>query len=397
MSKLKVLTIFGTRPEAIKMAPVVMTLQRRPEQFDVLTCVTAQHRQMLDQALVHFDLRPDFDLDIMQAGQDLFDVTSRCLLGLREVLRQVRPDICLVHGDTTTSFAAALAAFYEQIPVGHVEAGLRTQNRYSPFPEEINRGLTGRLASLHFAPTASSRDNLLREGISAADIHVTGNTVIDALRWTVARFQNLPEVRAQLHEQIVQTGYTVGQRPFVLITGHRRENFGEGFKNVCHALLRIARQRPDIDLVYPLHLNPNVKLVVEELTAGQANIHLIPPLEYEAFAYLMVQSRLILTDSGGVQEEGPSIGKPVLVMRDVTERPEALAAGSVRLVGTSTEKIVSHVLELLNDAQAYQAMTLVTNTYGDGKAAQQIADILAATGPDLLPRRASPNPGAADR
>lgn len=377
MSKLKVLAIFGTRPEAIKMAPVVLELQRRTEQFEVQTCVTAQHRQMLDQALLHFNLRPDFDLDIMQAGQDLFDLTARCLLGLRTVLRQARPDICLVHGDTTTSFAAALAAFYEQIPVGHVEAGLRTKERYSPFPEELNRSLTGRLASLHFAPTASSRDNLLREGIPAADIFVTGNTVIDALLWTVARFQNQPEVRQRLHQQVVQNGYTVGERPFVLITGHRRENFGEGFKNVCQALLQIARERPDIDLVYPLHLNPNVKLVVEEMTAGQANIHLIPPLEYESFAYLMLRSTLILTDSGGIQEEGPSLGKPVLVMRDVTERPEAVLAGSVRLVGTSAEKIVANVLELLNQPQAYQAMSQAKNPYGDGSSARQIAEILS--------------------
>ncbi|MBB4844145.1 UDP-N-acetylglucosamine 2-epimerase (non-hydrolyzing) [Paucibacter oligotrophus] len=377
MSKLKVLAIFGTRPEAIKMAPVVLELQRRTEQFEVQTCVTAQHRQMLDQALLHFNLGPDFDLDIMQAGQDLFDLTARCLLGLRTVLRQARPDICLVHGDTTTSFAAALAAFYEQIPVGHVEAGLRTNERYSPFPEELNRSLSGRLASLHFAPTASSRDNLLREGIPAADIFVTGNTVIDALLWTVARFQDQPEVRERLHQQVVQNGYTVGERPFVLITGHRRENFGEGFKNVCQALLRIAQERPDIDLVYPLHLNPNVKLVVEEMTAGQANIHLIPPLEYESFAYLMLQSTLILTDSGGIQEEGPSLGKPVLVMRDVTERPEAVLAGSVRLVGTSAEKIVANVLELLNQPQAYQAMSQAKNPYGDGTAARQIAAILS--------------------
>lgn len=376
MSKLKVLAIFGTRPEAIKMAPVVLELLRHPEQFEVQTCVTAQHRQMLDQALLHFNLQPDFDLDIMQAGQDLFDVTSRCLLGLRAVLRQAKPDICLVHGDTTTSFAAALAAFYEQIPVGHVEAGLRTHERYSPFPEELNRSLTGRLASLHFAPTASSRDNLLREGIPAADIFVTGNTVIDALLWTAARFQNQPEVRERLHQQVVQNGYTVGKRPFVLITGHRRENFGEGFKNVCQALLQIARERPDVDLVYPLHLNPNVKLVVEEMTAGQANIHLIPPLEYESFAYLMLQSTLILTDSGGIQEEGPSLGKPVLVMRDVTERPEAVVAGSVRLVGTSAEKIVANVLELLNEPQAYQAMSQAKNPYGDGSSARQIAEIL---------------------
>lgn len=381
MRKLKVLAIFGTRPEAIKMAPVVLELQRHPDRFEVLTCVTAQHRQMLDQALLHFNLKPDFDLDIMQSGQDLFDVTSRCLLGLRAVLRQAKPDMCLVHGDTTTSFAAALAAFYEQIPVGHVEAGLRTHERYSPFPEELNRSLTGRLASLHFAPTASSRDNLLREGIPSGDIFVTGNTVIDALLWTVDRFQNQPEVRARLHEQVVQNGYTVGERPFVLITGHRRENFGEGFKNVCQALLQIARKRPDIDLVYPLHLNPNVKLVVEEMTAGQANIHLIPPLEYESFAYLMDQSKLILTDSGGIQEEGPSLGKPVLVMRDVTERPEAVAAGSVRLVGTSTEKIVANVLELLNDSQAYQAMSHAQNPYGDGKAAEQIVDILSRIKP----------------
>ncbi|RQO58690.1 UDP-N-acetylglucosamine 2-epimerase (non-hydrolyzing) [Paucibacter sp. KBW04] len=381
MSKLKVLAIFGTRPEAIKMAPVVLELQRHPAQFEVQTCVTAQHRQMLDQALLHFNLRPDFDLDIMQAGQDLFDVTSRCLLGLRAVLRQAKPDICLVHGDTTTSFAAALAAFYEQIQVGHVEAGLRTYERYSPFPEELNRSLTGRLASLHFAPTASSRDNLLREGIPAANIFVTGNTVIDALLWTVARFQNQPEVREHLHQQVVQNGYTVGKRPFVLITGHRRENFGEGFKNVCQALLQIARERPDIDLVYPLHLNPNVKLVVEEMTAGQANIHLIPPLEYESFAYLMLQSTLILTDSGGIQEEGPSLGKPVLVMRDVTERPEAVVAGSVRLVGTSAEKIVAHVLELLNEPRAYQAMSQAKNPYGDGTAARQIVEILGRLKP----------------
>jgi len=381
MSKLKVLAIFGTRPEAIKMAPVVLELQRHLDRFEVLTCVTAQHRQMLDQALLHFNLKPDFDLDIMQSGQDLFDVTSRCLLGLRAVLRQAKPDICLVHGDTTTSFAAALAAFYEQIPVGHVEAGLRTHERYSPFPEELNRSLTGRLASLHFAPTTSSRDNLLREGIPSGDIFVTGNTVIDALLWTVDRFQNQPEVRARLHEQVVQNGYTVGERPFVLITGHRRENFGEGFKNVCQALLEIARRRPDIDLVYPLHLNPNVKLVVEEMTAGQANIHLIPPLEYENFAYLMDQSKLILTDSGGIQEEGPSLGKPVLVMRDVTERPEAVAAGSVRLVGTSTEKIVANVLVLLNDSQAYQAMSHAQNPYGDGKAAENIVGILGRIKP----------------
>lgn len=359
------------------MAPVIMELRQRQDQFKVTTCVTAQHRQMLDQAMTHFDIKPDYDLNVMQDGQDLYDVTARVLLGLRDLLHSVKPDICLVHGDTTTTLAASLASYYQRIPVGHVEAGLRTHQRYAPFPEEINRSITGRIATYHFAPTAASRANLMMEGIDPKAIVVTGNTVIDALHWTVNRFKDNPAGAVRLQAQIKYEGYSISQRPYVLVTGHRRENFGEGFRNICHALTRISASRPDVDIVYPLHLNPNVKLVVEDMTAGFPNIHLIRPLDYEAFAYLMVNSAIILTDSGGIQEEGPSIGKPVLVMRDVTERPEAVSAGTVRLVGTSVEKIFDGVLGLLNDKDDYKKMTRAINPFGDGKAASRIADFLA--------------------
>lgn len=385
--KKRILLVFGTRPEAIKMAPLVKELQKHPDRFETVVCVTAQHRQMLDQVLQIFEIVPDYDLDVMQAGQDLYDVTSKVLLGMREVLKSARPDVVLVHGDTSTSTAAALAAFYQQIPVGHVEAGLRTGNIYSPWPEEMNRQITGRLASLHFAPTPLSKNNLLAEGVSPESIHVTGNTVIDALFMVVDKIRQngledglaadlvrrYPALKPALAGE-----HSSGSRRLILVTGHRRENFGQGFENICHALAEIASMHPNVDIVYPVHLNPNVQEPVQRIlgNATASNVILIDPVDYLPFVYLMDSSYLIITDSGGVQEEAPSLGKPVLVMRETTERPEAVEAGTVRLVGTVAEKIVRHTSELLTDSVVYNVMRQAHNPYGDGKACSRILQVL---------------------
>ena len=372
-----ILIVFGTRPEAIKMAPLVKKLQANPEEFQTIVCVTGQHREMLDRVLRLFDITPDYDLNIMKPNQDLYDITSRILLGMRDVLREVQPDIVLVHGDTTTSMAAALAAFYQQIPVGHVEAGLRTGNIYSPWPEEMNRLITGRIAALNFSPTPLAEQNLLREGVNADSIVVTGNTVIDALQMVVERLENDSTLSAEVQTTVKQMGYDThrlgeGKR-MVLITGHRRENFGEGFLNICHAIKNLATAYPDVDFVYPMHLNPNVrKPVFEILGEGADNVFLIEPLDYLPFVYMMQHSTLILTDSGGVQEEAPGLGKPVLVMRDTTERPEAVEAGTVLLVGTNREKIDQGVSILLDDADCYRRMSEAVNPYGDGLACERI-------------------------
>ena len=373
----KILLVFGTRPEAIKMAPLVKKLQQMPEEFQTIVCVTGQHREMLDQVLRLFDITPEYDLNIMKPNQDLYDITSRILLGMRDVLKEVQPDIVLVHGDTTTSMAAALAAFYQQIPVGHVEAGLRTGNIYSPWPEEMNRLITGRITTHHFSPTPLAKENLLREHVDEKQIIVTGNTVIDALQMVVKR---LAEDKALAHEvaaKINQMGYDVqrleGNRRMVLITGHRRENFGEGFLNICHAIKHLVEQYQDVDFVYPMHLNPNVRKPVLEILGEKAeNVFLIEPLDYLPFVYMMQHSTLILTDSGGVQEEAPGLGKPVLVMRDTTERPEAVEAGTVLLVGTNREKIEQGVSMLLDDADCYRRMSEAVNPYGDGLACERI-------------------------
>lgn len=373
---LKVLAVFGTRPEAIKMAPVVIKLGQT-EGIDVKVCVTAQHREMLDQVLSLFNLVPDYDLDLMQPGQDLFDITSKVLLALRDLLRQERPDIVLVHGDTTTCFAAALAAFYEGIVVGHVEAGLRTGDLTAPFPEEANRSLAGRLTSLHFAPTQGAADNLIRENISEETIHITGNTVIDALLMVRDKVADYPESqwRELLGDQLFER-VTDSSRKLILITGHRRENFGQGFIDLCSAIKELAERHNDWDLLYPVHLNPNVQQPVYEMLDGLSNVHLIHPQDYAPFVWLMDKSDLILTDSGGIQEEGPSLGKPVLVMRDVTERPEAVEAGTVKLVGTDAATIVSTVEQLFEDSGLYEKMSKAHNPYGDGKASERIVNIL---------------------
>lgn len=376
--------VFGTRPEAIKMAPLVKEFQKHPDTFQTIVCVTGQHREMLDQVLNIFDIRPDFDLNIMKQGQDLYDVTARVLTGMRDVLREAQPDIVLVHGDTTTSTAAALAAFYQQIPVGHVEAGLRTHNILSPWPEEMNRQITGRIASYHFAPTALSRQNLLQENVDDANITVTGNTVIDALYWVVNRIKNDRSLDAELEEVLRHAGYDVNRladgRPLVLITGHRRENFGDGFINMCTAIKQLTERYPNVDFVYPMHLNPNVRRPIHEVfgddLSNLGNMHFIEPLEYLSFVYLMEKSTIVLTDSGGIQEEAPGLGKPVLVMRDTTERPEALEAGTVKLVGTDREKIFNEVSTLLDDAAAYARMSQAVNPYGDGLACSRIVERL---------------------
>ena len=373
----KILLVFGTRPEAIKMAPLVKKLQEMPEQFRTVVCVTGQHRQMLDQVLRLFNITPEYDLNIMKPNQDLYDITSRILLGMRDVLREVQPDIVLVHGDTTTSMAAALAAFYQQIPVGHVEAGLRTGNIYSPWPEEMNRLITGRITTHHFSPTPLAKENLLREHVDEKQIIVTGNTVIDALQMVVKRLAEDKALANEVATKINQMGYDVqrldGKRRMVLITGHRRENFGEGFLNICHAIKHLAEQYKDVDFVYPMHLNPNVRKPVLEILGDKAeNVFLIEPLDYLPFVYMMQHSTLILTDSGGVQEEAPGLGKPVLVMRDTTERPEAVEAGTVLLVGTNREKIEQGVSMLLDDADTYRRMSEAVNPYGDGKACERI-------------------------
>lgn len=380
----KIMLVFGTRPEAIKMAPLVKEFQKHPDTFQTIVCVTGQHREMLDQVLNIFDIRPDFDLNIMKQGQDLYDVTARVLTGMRDVLREAQPDIVLVHGDTTTSTAAALAAFYQQIPVGHVEAGLRTHNILSPWPEEMNRQITGRIASYHFAPTALSRQNLLQENVDDANITVTGNTVIDALYWVVDRIKNDRSLDAELEEVLRHAGYDVNRladgRPLVLITGHRRENFGDGFINMCTAIKQLTECYPNVDFVYPMHLNPNVRRPIHEVfgddLSNLGNMHFIEPLEYLSFVYLMEKSTIVLTDSGGIQEEAPGLGKPVLVMRDTTERPEALEAGTVKLVGTDREKIFNEVSTLLDDAAAYARMSQAVNPYGDGLACSRIVERL---------------------
>lgn len=385
----KVMLVFGTRPEAIKMCPLVKEFQKDKENFEVIVCVTAQHREMLDQVLHLFDIKPDYDLNIMKQGQDLYDITSRVLLGLRDVLRATSPDIVLVHGDTTTSTAAALAAFYQQIAVGHVEAGLRTHNIYSPWPEEMNRQITTRIASVNFAPTSLSRQNLLNEGISDNKIHVVGNTVIDALHMVLKQIRDNKDIEQQLLSLLERNGISSSlikewnqeDRKLVLVTGHRRENFGEGFIHICKAIRTLAKKYPSVDFVYPMHLNPNVRKPISEVFGEKYrdnyyNVYLIEPLDYLPFVYMMNHSAIVLTDSGGIQEEAPGLGKPVLVMRDTTERPEAVTAGTVKLVGTDYDRIVSEVSSLLDNKESYNAMAKATNPYGDGKSSSRIVDLL---------------------
>ena len=376
----KIMLVFGTRPEAIKMAPLVKEFLRYPEKFETVVCVTGQHREMLDQVLRIFDIQPDYDLNIMKQGQDLYDVTARVLVGMRNVLRKVLPDVVLVHGDTTTSTAAALAAFYQQIPVGHIEAGLHTHDIYSPWPEEMNRQITSRIATYHFSPTPLSKQNLLAEGIKEEQIVVTGNTVIDALYRVVDHIKKNLKLDAELESLLKQAGYDVTRlregKKLVLITGHRRENFGEGFVHICTAIKDLTKKYPDVDFVYPMHLNPNVRKPIHEVfednLSGLGNMFFIEPLEYLSFVYLMEKSNIVLTDSGGIQEEAPGLGKPVLVMRDTTERPEALEAGTVKLVGTSYDKIVNEVSALLENQDYYNKMSKAINPYGDGKACGRI-------------------------
>jgi len=371
----KILLVFGTRPEAIKMAPVVKEFQKDTVNFVTKVCVTGQHREMLDQVLAIFDIQPEYDLNIMKAGQDLYDVSSRVLLGMRDVLSEFKPDVVFVHGDTTTSSMAALASFYQQIPVAHVEAGLRTHNIYSPWPEEVNRQITGRIARYHFAPTELSKQNLLKENVPEQNIYVTGNTVIDALHLVINQIKNNASLASNIHKQLEgQLGalFNLDASKFILVTGHRRENFGTGFLNICTALAEIARKHTDVDIIYPVHLNPNVQKPVYELLKEYPNIHLIAPLEYLPFVYLMSKSYIVLTDSGGIQEEAPGLGKPVLVMRDTTERPEAVEAGTVELVGTNKDLIVAKVTELLENKNKYDAMSKAHNPYGDGKAGGRI-------------------------
>ena len=368
----KILLVFGTRPEAIKMAPLVKALQKDTEHIETRVCVTAQHRQMLDQVLEVFGITPEYDLNIMAPNQDLYDITAKVLLGLREVLKDFRPDTVLVHGDTTTSMAASLAAFYMQIPVGHVEAGLRTNNMLSPWPEEMNRQVTDRICTYYFAPTEQSRANLLQENIDAKKIFITGNTVIDALLMAVDIISTTAGVKEKMAKELQEKGYTVGDREYILVTGHRRENFGDGFLHICKAIKELAALHPEMDIVYPVHLNPNVQKPVYELLSGLSNVYLISPLDYLPFIYAMQHSTLLLTDSGGVQEEAPSLGKPVLVMRDTTERPEAVEAGTVKLVGTDAEAIVSNVTALLQDKEMYKRMSETHNPYGDGQACERI-------------------------
>ena len=376
----KIMLVFGTRPEAIKMAPLVKEFQKHPECFETIVCVTGQHREMLDQVLHIFEIKPDYDLNIMKQGQDLYDVTARVLTGMRDVLKEAQPDVVLVHGDTTTSTAAALAAFYQQIPVGHVEAGLRTHNIYSPWPEEMNRQITGRIATYHFAPTPLSRQNLLAEGVKEDQIAVTGNTVIDALYMVVDKIKRDKALDAELEALLKNAGYDVNRlangKKLVLITGHRRENFGDGFIHMCTAIKDLTKKYPDVDLVYPMHLNPNVRKPIHEVfgedLSNLGNMFFIEPLEYLSFVYLMEKSTIVLTDSGGIQEEAPGLGKPVLVMRDTTERPEALEAGTVKLVGTNYERIVHEISELIDNQEYYDRMSKAVNPYGDGLACNRI-------------------------
>lgn len=380
----KILLVFGTRPEAIKMAPLVKELQSQPEVFETVVAVTGQHREMLDQVLRIFEIVPNYDLAIMKAGQDLYDITARVLTGMRDILKEVKPDIVLVHGDTTTSTATALAAFYQQIPVGHIEAGLRTHDIYSPWPEEMNRQITGRITTFHFAPTPLSKCNLLKEGIKEDSIFVTGNTVIDALQQVTMKISATPESESDILKTLAGQKIEKSlidswskERRLVLITGHRRENFGEGFLNICHAIKQLADQYPDVDFVYPVHLNPNVLKPVNEILGkgndGLRNVHLIEPLDYLPFVYMMGKSYLVLTDSGGIQEEAPGLGKPVLVMRDTTERPEAVEAGTVLLVGTDKTSIIRETARLLDDRQHYSSMAQASNPYGDGQACKRIS------------------------
>lgn len=388
----KIMLVFGTRPEAIKMAPLVKAFQDKKSNFETIVCVTGQHREMLDQVLKIFEIVPDYDLNIMKQGQDLYDVTAKVLLGMRDVLKKVQPDIVLVHGDTTTSTAAALAAFYQQIPVGHVEAGLRTHDIYSPWPEEMNRQITGRVATYDFTPTPLSRQNLLIENVPDEHITVTGNTVIDALYWVVDKIKKDETLDAELEDTLLRVGYDVKRlkkgKKLVLITGHRRENFGDGFISMCRAIQALTKKYPEVDFVYPMHLNPNVRKPIHEVfgenLSGLGNMFFIEPLEYLSFVYLMEKSYLVLTDSGGIQEEAPGLGKPVLVMRDTTERPEALEAGTVKLVGTDYDKIVNEVSDLLDNSERYQMMSKAVNPYGDGKACSRIVERLSGITGKLL-------------
>lgn len=369
---MKILTVFGTRPEAIKMAPLVKLLAQQ-EDLDARVCVTAQHRQMLDQVLELFEITPDYDLDIMKPGQSLSGITTEILTRIEPVLAEFRPDLVLVHGDTSTTFCTAMAAFYQRIPVGHVEAGLRTGNLMSPWPEEANRKLTGALAAMHFAPTRQSQDNLLREGTDQQHVHVTGNTVIDALLWVKDKLNKETALALSLRAAFP---FLRDNARMVLITGHRRENFGDGFERICASIRALASEFPGVDFVYPVHMNPNVREPVQRILEGLTNVHLIEPQDYLPFVYLMTRSHIILTDSGGIQEEAPSLGKPVLVMRDTTERPEAVEAGTVRLVGTDTESIKLAVTTLLTDQQEYERMSFAHNPYGDGTACQRIVNII---------------------
>jgi UDP-N-acetylglucosamine 2-epimerase (non-hydrolysing) len=371
----KVLIVFGTRPEAIKMAPLVKEFAKHRDAFETRVCVTAQHREMLDQVLDLFDIKPEYDLNIMKPGQDLFDVTANVLLGIKSVLDEFKPDVVFVHGDTTTSFTTALAAFYRNVKIAHVEAGLRTYDLTAPWPEEANRQLTGRIADFNFAPTRTAEKHLQQEGREKESIFVTGNTVIDALHWVID--QNSTEENQKSIKKIIEDfGYSISERDIILITGHRRENFGQGFYNMCYAIKEIGEKYSDIDLVYPVHLNPNVRKVVFEVLEGLDNVFLIEPLEYQPFTYLMAKSKLVLTDSGGIQEEAPSLGKPVLVMRDTTERPEAVEAGTVKLVGTDKEKIIIEVSKLLDSEVEYEKMSKAHNPYGNGKAAERIVEVI---------------------
>ena len=371
------LLVFGTRPEAIKMCPLVLEFKKHPDVFNTLVCVTGQHREMLDQVLNLFEIKPDYDLNIMKPNQDLYDITSNVLLGMRDVLTEAKPDVVFVHGDTTTSSATALAAFYKQIPVAHIEAGLRTGNIYSPWPEEMNRLITGRIATYNFAPTPLSRQNLLKENVDDSKITVTGNTVIDALHWVVNKISSNADLAESLKQEMLSFGYDVSRleqgRRLVLITGHRRENFGEGFLNICHSIKHLSEKYPDVDFVYPVHLNPNVRKPVFDILASIENVFLIEPLSYLPFVFMMEKSHLLLTDSGGVQEEAPGLGKPVLVMRNTTERPEAVDAGTVILVGTDKDKIINGVSDLLENKNGlYDRMAHAVNPYGDGKACGRV-------------------------
>ena len=379
--------VFGTRPEAIKMAPLVKAFQAKNDEFETIVCVTGQHREMLDQVLHLFDIKPDFDLNIMKQGQDLYDITSRVLLGMRDVFKVCKPDILFVHGDTTTSTAAALAGFYQQIPVAHVEAGLRTNDIYSPWPEEMNRQITGRIATYNLSPTQLSRQNLLKENVDENKITVTGNTVIDALHWVTAKIKSDKKLDDNLSLDLKSKGYDtkrlVENRRLILITGHRRENFGDGFLHICHAIQDLAKKFPEVDFVYPMHLNPNVRKPIHQVFGEDlnnlGNIFFIEPLEYLPFVFLMEKSDIVLTDSGGIQEEAPGLGKPVLVMRNTTERPEAVDAGTVKLVGTDYDAIVDNVSKLLTDRNLYNKMSKATNPYGDGKACERIIRYIEIT------------------